>query len=448
LTAILNHTILSEVEPDRADHNEKSRQFIQNAIELALSFGDFQKEVHCQCTAQAIVAKTAERIGRLITFEASALYLVDEGTSDIQLSVCRPADNEKEIEDELNFLIENGFVAWAIRERRGIMVYSKDGRQQILLHVMSTYSRTRGLFVGLFPMQMRRLPDASLEILSIILRNAANGIESLTYSNMLRQQKMELEKIVAEKTQRLVHYEKQLMQAQNMEAIAALAGGVAHQFNNALTGLIGYLDLISLCVGADSDAAGYLERIRPVTDRMTNLTNHLLAYAQGGKYLASIVSLGSLLKDIQLVIRRSIKSCVQLTTELADSELTIQVDMIQMRMAILAITNNADEAIDQEGNIHICGYAVSSSDLDEAISTELRPGEYACLSIRDTGRGMDKNTRRRIFQPFFSTKFEGRGLSMAAVFGIIKNHNGWITVDSALDQGTTVNIYLPIVFPK
>lgn len=448
MTAILNHTILSEVEPDRADHNEKSRQFIQNAIELALSFGDFQKEVHCQCTAQAIVAKTAERIGRLITFEASALYLVDEGTSDIQLSVCRPADNEKEIEDELNFLIENGFVAWAIRERRGIMVYSKDGRQQILLHVMSTYSRTRGLFVGLFPMQMRRLPDASLEILSIILRNAANGIESLTYSNMLRQQKMELEKIVAEKTQRLVHYEKQLMQAQNMEAIAALAGGVAHQFNNALTGLIGYLDLISLCVGADSDAAGYLERIRPVTDRMTNLTNHLLAYAQGGKYLASIVSLGSLLKDIQLVIRRSIKSCVQLTTELADSELTIQVDMIQMRMAILAITNNADEAIDQEGNIHICGYAVSSSDLDEAISTELRPGEYACLSIRDTGRGMDKNTRRRIFQPFFSTKFEGRGLSMAAVFGIIKNHNGWITVDSALDQGTTVNIYLPIVFPK
>jgi signal transduction histidine kinase len=445
---MLNNTILSDSEPDHADHREKSRQFIQNAIELALSFGDFQKEVHCQCTPLDIVLKTAERISRLISFEASALYLVDEETSDMQLSVCRPADYKKAMEDELNFLIENGFVAWAIRERRGIIVYSKDGHQQILLHVISTYSRTRGLFMGLFPTQMRRLPDASLEILSIILRNAANGIESLTYSNMLRQQKMELEKIVAEKTQRLVHYEKQLLQAQNMEAIAALAGGVAHQFNNALTGLIGYLDLISLCVGGDSDAAGYLERIRPVTDRMTSLTNHLLAYAQGGKYMASIVSLRNLLADVQPVIRRSIKSCVQLTTESADDTLTVQVDMIQLRMAILAIANNADEAIAQEGNIHICGHGVSSADLDEEIRTELRPGEYVCLSIRDTGRGMDKNTRRRIFQPFFSTKFEGRGLSMAAVFGIIKNHNGWITVDSELDLGTTVNIYLPIVAPK
>jgi len=445
---MLNQTILSDAEPGRADHNEKSRQFIQNAIELALSFGDFQKEVHCQCTAQAIVSKTAERIGRLISFESSALYLVDEETSDMQISFCMPADIEKAMEEELNFLIENGFVAWAIRERRGIMVYSRDGRRQILLHVMSTYSRTRGLFVGLFPTQMRRLPDASLEILSIILRNAANGIESLTYSNMLRQQKMELEKIVADKTQRLVHYEKQLMQAQNMEAIAALAGGVAHQFNNALTGLIGYLDLISLCLGDQSEAAGYLERIQPITDRMASLTNHLLAYAQGGKYMASIVSLKNLLKDVQPVIRRSIKSSVQLTTDLADDGLTIQVDMIQMRMAILAIANNADEAITQEGNIHIGGHAVSSGDLEEEIRMELRSGEYVCLSIRDTGRGMDKNTRRRIFQPFFSTKFEGRGLSMAAVFGIIKNHNGWITVDSELDQGTTVNIYLPMVSPK
>jgi signal transduction histidine kinase len=447
LTAMLNHMILSDAEPDCADRNEKSRRFIQNAIELALSFGDFQKEVHCQCTPQAIVSKTAERIGRLISFETSALYLVDEETSDMQLSACLPAENEKAMEGELNFLIENGFVAWAIRERRGIIVFSRDGRRQILLHVMSTYSRTRGLFVGLFPAQMRRLPDASLEILSIILRNAANGIESLTYSNMLRQQKMELEKAVVDKTQRLVHYEKQLMQAQNMEAIAALAGGVAHQFNNALTGLIGYLDLISLSVGSDSDAAGYLERIRPVTDRMANLTNHLLAYAQGGKYMVSLVSLRNLLLDVQPVIRRSIKSSVQLTTELADDSLTIQVDMIQLRMAIVAIANNADEAIDREGNIHINGYSVSSSDLDEEIRTELRPGEYACLNITDTGRGMDKNTRRRIFQPFFSTKFEGRGLSMAAVFGIIKNHNGWITVESELGQGTTVNIFLPIAAP-
>jgi len=445
---MLNPLTYSGPEPERAEHNEKRRQFIQNAIELALSFGDFQKEVHCQCTPQAIVLKTAERISRLISFEASAIYLVDEETSDMQLSVCTPADRSEAMEDELDFLIQHGFVAWAIRERRGITVVSKDGHRQILLHVLSTYSRTRGLFMGLFPEQKLRLPDASLEILSIILRNAANGIESLAYSNMLRQQKRELETTVAEKTQRLVHYEKQLLQAQNMEAIGALAGGVAHQFNNALTGLMGYLDLISISVAGDSDAAGYLERIRPITDRMSSLTNHLLAYAQGGKYMASIVSLKHLFVDVQPAIRRSIKSSVQLTTELADDTLTVQVDLIQMRMVILAIANNADEAIAEAGDIHICGYPVNSSELDEEIRNELRPGEYVCLNIRDTGRGMDKNTVRRIFQPFFSTKFEGRGLSMAAVFGIIKNHHGWITVDSKLDQGTAVNIYLPIVSAK
>lgn len=92
---------------------------------------------------------------------------------------------------------------------------------------------------------------------------------------------------------------------------------------------------------------------------------------------------------------------MQLTTELADDTFTVQVDLIQMRMAILAIVNNADEAIAEQGNIRICGYPVNSSELDEEIRNELRPGEYVCLNIRDTGRGMDRNTVRRIFQPFF-----------------------------------------------
>ena len=109
--------------------------------------------------------------------------------------------------------------------------------------------------------------------------------------------------------------------------------------------------------------------------------------------------------------------------------------------------SNADEAIAEEGEIHISGDRVSRSDLDDTIQSELRPGDYLCLGIRDTGKGMDQNTVRRIFQPFFSTKFEGRGLSMAAVFGIMKNHNGWIDVHSEPGRGTTVRVYLPIVNP-
>ena len=439
----MGNTTFSDYEAD-TDYGEKNRRFVQNAIELVLSFGDFQKEINGQCTPQAVVLKAAERIARLIGFDASAIFLVDEETSDMHLADYKPTDAKETLESELDFQIQNGIVAWAIRERRGITVFSRDGHQQILLHPMATYSRIRGLFMGFFPEQTKRLPDTSLEILSIILRNAANGLESLAYSCMLQQQKKELERSVEEKTQRLVQYEKQLLQAQNMEAIAALAGGVAHQFNNALTGLIGYLDLISLGLPEDSEAAHYLASTRPLTERMANLTNHLLAYAQGGKYIVNDISLKKFFTDALPALRRSIKNTIQLTMDLPEDSLTIKADALQLRMAILAVINNANEAIDEEGDIHIHGYRVRSADLNESVRSQLRPGEYVCLIIRDTGKGMDQNTVRRIFQPFFSTKFEGRGLSMAAVFGIMKNHDGWIDVDSEPGQGTTVRIYLPI----
>ena len=428
-------------------YGEKNRRFVQNAIELVLSFGDFQKEIDHRCTPKAIVYKTAERVNSLIDFDTSAIFLVDEETSDMHLCDCTPAHAKEAVENELEFQIQNGVVAWAIRERRGITVYSRDGHQQILLHTMATYSRIRGLFMGLFPAQAKGLPDTSLEILSIILRNAANGLESLAYSSMLRQQKKELERSVEEKTQRLVHYEKQLLQAQSMEAIAALAGGVAHQFNNALTGLLGYLDLISLSLPEESEAARYLENTRPITDRMVSLTNHLLAYAQGGKYIVNDISFKKFFADTLPAIRRSIKDTVKLTTDLTEDSITIKADVLQLRMAILAVISNADEAIAEEGDIHISGDLVNSADLDETVQSELGSGEYLCLGICDTGKGMDRDTVRRIFQPFFSTKFEGRGLSMAAVFGIIKNHNGWIDVHSEPDQGTRVRVYLPIVKP-
>jgi signal transduction histidine kinase len=439
-----NSALSTKLEPQRADPGEKSRRFIQNALELALSFGDFQKDVQNRCTHQDIVTKTLQRIEGLISFDATAVFLSDEESYDMHLSVCRPDDQCQAMKEELDFLIDQGLVAWAIRERRGVTIVSKDGRRQIMLHPMSTCSRTRGLFMGLFPIQMRRIPDASLEILSLVLRYAANGIESLTFSNMLREQKRELEELVAEKSQTLLQYEKQLLQAQNMEAIAALAGGVAHQFNNALTGLMGYIDLLSGKLEPGSDAGAYIERIRPITDRMSTLTDHLLAYAQGGKYVVSQIALKDFIADVKMAARRSVKSSVQLTVQLTDGSLHIMVDKIQMRMALLAIISNADEAISDKGTIHISNGLVHSSNLDPMIGAELQSGEYVCLSIRDTGRGMDDDTQRRIFQPFFSTKFEGRGLSMAAVFGIVKNHYGWITVTSRPEHGTTVDIYLPL----
>ena len=443
MTTMHDTLALSQAELIREDTIEKNRQFIHNALDLALSLGDFQQEIHRQCTPMEIIGKTAERISSLISFESSALYLVDEETADLNLAVCTPEEGRDTVEQELGFLIRNGFVGWAMRERRGITVSSQDGRRRIFLHVMSTYSRAGGLFIGLFNEHMRRLPDASLEILSIILRNAANSIESLNYSTMLEQQKRELEQSVETKSQRLVQYEKQLLQAQSMEAIGALAGGVAHQLNNALTGLNGYLDLIAASLVPDSEPIAYFDRIRPLTDRMASLTSNLLAYAQGGQSLSSTLSLKELVLDVQPAIQNIVKSAATLSVAVPDEACAIQVDILQMRMAILAIVENADEAMDRQGTISINGCTMDHDDLEEAVASELKPGRYACIRIRDTGRGMDSTTLRRIFEPFFSTKFQGRGLSMAAVFGIIRKHGGWITVASEIDHGTTVTLYLP-----
>jgi len=204
--------------------------------------------------------------------------------------------------------------------------------------------------------------------------------------------------------------------------------------------LIGYLDLASMSIDKNSNTAGYIERIHPVAERMCYLTNNLLAYAQGGKFLTRVVTLNDIVQEALPAIKRAIKDSVQISFELPEESISAQVDPIQLRMVVLAVVENANEAITKNGTITISGKAVSGSKIDDGSHY----GEYLCLSIRDNGPGMDEETRRRIFEPFFSTKFEGRGLSMAAVFGIIKNHKGWISVDSKIGEGTKVDIYLPL----
>ena len=432
----------------RGENQEYSKRYIQNAIESALSLGDFQWEVNSECTPRTINTKAINRIQRLIHFEASAVCLVDDKTSDMSLSVFTPDDAKESIEDQLEFLIENGFVAWAMRERRGITVFSKDGSRQLFLHVMATCSQIRGLFMGIFPSQLSRLPDASLEIVSIILRNAVNGIESLMHSTLLRQKKQDLEKALEEKTKQLIRYEKYLMQAQKSEAIAALAGGVAHQFKNAMTGLIGNIDLISMSDKKNVDVSPYIDRIHPIIERMSKLTRQLLAYAQGGTYMTQVISLESFFDEVLPAVKHILEKQIQLEVALTDASCTVEVDLIQMRMVILAIVNNAKEAIVENGIIRVVVRRVQWDQMPDCISSELKPGNYACIGIEDNGSGMDDNMVRRLFEPFFSTKFTGRGLSMAAVLGIVKRHCGWIAVSSMIGKGTQVEIYLPQISPQ
>jgi signal transduction histidine kinase len=413
---------------------------------LALTLGDFQNVVNSECNPDTVARETLKRIERFVRFETAAICLVDEQTFDLRISACAPVDSKDLLEDELTFMIDNGFVAWAMRERRGIRLNSKDGSCSVFLHVMATYCRIRGLFIGIFPSHAVRLHDASLEMLSIILRNASNGIESLIYSSDMRSCQKKLEKEVARKSRRMVRYEKQLVMAQNMEAIAALAGGVAHQFNNALQALVGNIELISMTAQGEPKILNCVERTRHTIERMSNLTNQLTAYANGGTFIASqVISVNAFLNEILPAIKRAIKPTVELSMTLIDDSLTIDVDLIQLRTVVLTIVANANEAIADKGSIRISGRLLQWKDIPENVRRELTPGAYACIAFQDSGTGMDSDTLRRLFEPFYSTKFEGRGLSMAAASGIIQRHKGWIHVDSKFAEGTCVQIYLPNV---
>jgi two-component system cell cycle sensor histidine kinase/response regulator CckA len=236
----------------------------------------------------------------------------------------------------------------------------------------------------------------------------------------------------------------QLQESRKMEAIATLAGGIAHQFNNALTPIIGNIDLLQMDHAQDDDLMDTLKKIKASAHRMAHLTSQLLAYARGGKYQAQVLPLAPFVSDTIRLTEHTLHPDVRVETDLVPGVSDINADLIQMQMVLSALIANANEAMEGPGRIRI---AAADADLDQKFMRRhgLRPGPYVCLSVEDTGKGMDQETRKRIFDPFFTTHFLGRGLGMAAVYGIVKNHGGAIEVESALGKGTTVRICLPAV---
>lgn len=237
----------------------------------------------------------------------------------------------------------------------------------------------------------------------------------------------------------------QSFQSRKVEAIATLAGGVAHQFNNALTGLVGNIELLELHLDSDPKANDYLQKMEKLSDRMKTLTQQLLAYARGGKYNPCKVKLGQLVEGSLELVRHRLKSNVTLELQLDAAQDLVHVDTAQLQMVLLALLDNAVEALEKGGRIRIRTTEVEFSDADSAEVPDRQTGPFVCLTVEDNGCGMGKETEAKIFDPFFTTKFVGRGLGLSAAYGIVVNHDGWITASSTNNVGTELNIYLPLV---
>jgi PAS domain S-box-containing protein len=236
--------------------------------------------------------------------------------------------------------------------------------------------------------------------------------------------------------------ESQLKQAQKMAAVAALAGGMAHLFNNELAIISSGLNLLE-ANGINQEMDEYLQLMAMAIDRMSRLTRELLAYARGGKYRIETILLSDLVRESLLLLKPLFKKSITIETEIPPDLPPIQANKAQLQMALNAVLTNASEAIETQGLIRIIGRKEAMTDERVKHFSGLAPGIYASLTVEDNGKGMGEETRGRVFEPFFTTHFPGRGLGMAAVYGIVKNHDGWISVESQLGKGTIVKVRLP-----
>lgn len=238
-----------------------------------------------------------------------------------------------------------------------------------------------------------------------------------------------------------------LQMLHKMEAITTLAGGIAHQFNNNLSVITGHLDLLEMDSNEDEGFMVNAAPMRGAARRMSQLTEQLLAYARGGRYGAFAIPGAKFVHDALALLRHSLPDHIRLETRIENGTGSIHIDVTQMQTALAAIVSNALEAMPAGGTIRLtcCNRLVSPQE----VSTRpgMRPGKYVLISVADTGEGMDEEVRQRLFDPFFSTKQIGRGLGMAAVYGTIKSHGGWIGVESPPGEGACIRLYLPVIEP-
>jgi PAS domain S-box-containing protein len=241
--------------------------------------------------------------------------------------------------------------------------------------------------------------------------------------------------------------EKRIRHAEKMEAIGQLAGGVAHDFNNQLAGIVGYADLLLDKLKAQPELAGMAEAILRAAKRSASLTAQLLAFSRRGKYLSTPVALHQIIDETVDLLRRSIDKRIHIATRYQATPAVTLGDPSQLQNAVLNLAINARDAMPDGGELI---FATSIVVLDAAYCEKSAfhpaPGRYVQISVIDTGVGMSTAVQDRMFEPFFTTKDKGKGTGMglAAVYGTMKNHKGAISVYSEPGRGTEMKLYLPL----
>jgi PAS domain S-box-containing protein len=552
---------------ERIQYLEEVNRFTLDALEMAASLGDFQNSINNLEDFPAILEETRLKIKRLMQLPVTAFFLVDEDSNDFFLADVDPPNYHSYIQDEVDFLIENGIFSWALREIRPIIVSSKNHEKQLMLHVMSTSSRIRGMFVGLVGKETVDIHDISLSLLSIIILNSTNALESFELYKMIREIDDNLKKkdnyknlfeaapdgvevldrqgsvvdcnkthqnqlgysyeevignhttdffsepsktvfderfsilkevgyaesevelvchdgslipvwrkekaiyngkgnfigaviynrdmsLLIKTEQEKRNLESQLQRSQKLESLGMLAGGVAHDLNNVLGGIVSYPELLLMQIPEDSPLRKPIATIRKSGEKAAAIVQDLLTLARRGVTTAEVVNLNEIIEEYikapEHVRLQEFHPLVQFEIRLEENLQNILGNPFHLSKTIMNLVSNAAEAMPEGGTITL---STNNQYMDKPIGAyeQVEEGEYIKLTVTDSGLGIYREDLDRIFEPFYTKKVMGRsgtGLGMAIVWGIVKDHNGYIDVQSVIGKGTTISLYFPITRDK
>ena len=548
---------------ERIKHLEGVERFVIDSLEVAASLGDFQNSINKLHDVTTILKETGIKVQGLIPFKAVAFFLVNEESSDFTL---RHIDSEKYrsyIQSEVDNSIDDGIFAWALREKRTVVVPTKDHQKSLVLHSMATATRIRGMFIGLLNNDMHSVLNISLSLVSFILFNSANAIESFELYRKIREINGNLERIdnyrllfeaapdgvevvdaggniidSNDSQKKLLGYsqeqltgslfsdyfseknrasllnnlsslnehgywegevelvtatgemvpvwrkekaiydndhkfigavvynrdirnrkqaeeekrclQERLQRAEKMEALGELAGGVAHDLNNVLGVLSGYSELLLEAIPEGHRSRGYVEKIFQSTEKGAAIIQDLLTLARRGVAASDVINLNSVVSDfLKTPVFEKMKDYhphVTFRTECDMNLLNIKGSPVHLEKTVMNLVSNAAESISGKGEVTI---RTESRYLDKTIRKydEVKEGDYAVLTVSDTGMGIPAESREKIFEPFYTKKMMGKsgtGLGLSIVWGTVKDHNGYIDVQTEVGEGTTFMLYFPV----
>lgn len=512
---------------ERIDYLEEINRHTYDALELASSLGSFSTSINKIDCRETILRETCARTKRLISFETISFFLADETNAEFYPAYCEPPHHSLDMLQEMDALVDKGIFAWALQRRKAVFFPTRSRDKQLLLHVITTPSRVRGMFIGVVEEKLQEIPDSFVSLFSIIMLHTANTLESFelyrwvqqinreledkvqnlaSSERQLQEGREQLERLVSERTAALqkaneqlreenkerqkaeealqeaysqledrveertaelrasndslqreieeriraekekVQVQSQLLQAQKMESIGHLAGGIAHDFNNLLTAILGYGQLALNRLPNPHPVRDYLFTITNAGEKAATLTRQLLAFSRKQMLEMRVVDLNSVVNDLGKILNRMIGEDIVLECRTEAPVDPIWADPSQLEQIILNLAVNSRDSMPAGGKLAIATANVVFDEKSKGDREEIVDGRYVQLSVSDTGEGIPEELHKLIFEPFFTTKKVGKGtgLGLATVYGIVKQHLGYVYVESEVGRGTNFTLYFPV----